>query len=106
MKLVRLIGYIALGVSLACCNGKYEIAGETSLLPDGTLLFLQKLNQEHFEVIDSTIVKEGRFAFHGRQEEPAIAILVPLNDRASAIPPLLLTLQPGTIRVTLDSVSR
>lgn len=106
MKLVRLIGYIALGVSLACCNGKYEIAGETSLLPDGTLLFLQKLNQEHFEVIDSTIVKEGRFAFHGRQEEPAIAILVPLNDRASAIPPLLLTLQPGTIRVTLDSVSQ
>lgn len=106
MKLVRLIGYIALGVSLACCNGKYEIAGETSLLPNGTQLFLQKLNQEHFEVIDSAIVREGHFAFHGRQEEPAIAILVPDNDRASAIPPLLLTLQPGTIRVTLDSVSQ
>lgn len=106
MKLVRLIGYIALGLSLAGCNGKYEIAGETSLLPDGTLLLLQKLNQERFEIIDSTVVNGGRFAFHGRQREPAVAILVPDNERASTFPPLLLALQPGTIQVSIDSVTQ
>lgn len=105
MKLIRLIGYLALGLCLVGCNGKYEIAGETTLLPDGTHLFLQKLNQEHFEIIDSAVVNKGHFTFHGHQREPAVAILIPDNDRESAIPPLLLALQPGTIRVIIDSVT-
>ncbi len=105
MKLVRLIGYIAIGVSLANCNGKYEIEGHTQLLPDGTTLFLQKLTGQQFEIIDSAVVRNGAFTFEGDQTEPAIAILVPRDERASQYPPLLLALEPGTIEVTFDSVT-
>ena len=105
MKLVRLIGYIAIGVSLANCNGKYEIEGHTQLLPDGTTLFLQKLTGQQFEIVDSTVVRNGAFTFEGDQTEPAIAILVPRDERASQYPPLLLALEPGTIEVTFDSVT-
>lgn len=102
MKLVRLIGYIALGISLTNCNARYEIDGQTNLIPDGTTLFLQKLTGQRFEIIDSAIVRNGTFHFEGQQEDPAIAILVPHDDRESRFPPLLLALQPGTIRVSFD----
>ena len=102
MKLVQLIGYIAIGLSLTGCNDKYEIDGQTSLIPDGTTLFLQKLTDRQFEIIDSTTVHNGTFFFEGHQQEPAIAILVPRDERESPYPPLLLALQSGTIRVSFD----
>lgn len=106
MKLVRLIGYIAIGVSLAnCSNGRYTIEGQTRLIPDGTMLFLQKLTGQQFEIIDSAVVRNGAFSFKGDQAEPAIAILVPRDEQASQYPPLLLALEPGTIEVTFDSVT-
>lgn len=102
MKLVQLIGYIAIGLSLTNCNDKYKIEGQTNLLPDGTTLFLQKLADQRFEIVDSTLIRNGTFFFEGHQQEPAVAILVPRDERESQFPPLLLALQPGTIRVSLD----
>lgn len=103
MKLVRLIGYITLAISLTNCSDQYTIDGETHLLPDGTTLFLQRLTNQQFEIIDSAVVKDGRFAFKGHQRKPAIAILVPQDNRASQVPPLLLALEPGTIEIAFDS---
>ncbi|HIZ27038.1 thioredoxin-like domain-containing protein [Barnesiella sp. An55] len=105
MKLVRLIGYITLATCLVNCSDQYRIDGQTHLFPDGTTLFLQRLNDQRFEIIDSATVKNGYFTFNGYQHEPAIAILVPRDERASQVPPLLLALEPGTIEVVFDSTT-
>ncbi len=88
------------------CQQNYTIVGETTQIPNGTTIWLQKQVDNKFEIIDSTTVQNSRFQFEGVQGSPAIAILVPHSDIQSTYPPLLLALEPGKIKVTLDSLSR
>ncbi len=88
------------------CQQNYKIEGESSQIPNGTTIWLQKQVDDKFVIIDSTTIQNGRFHFEGVQDNAAIAILVPHNDIQSTYPPLLLALEPGKIKVTLDSLSR
>lgn len=107
MKNRRSIGIfsIAIVIALTSCNGEYEIIGKSETIPEGQTIFLQRQSDEKFEIIDSATVNNGTFFFKGVQHNPAIAILVPSDNRKSQLPPLLLALEEGRIYVTLDSVS-
>ena len=74
MKKLVLIALSAFAVS---CNGiignGYKISGEIKGMPDGTMVFLEKQGETAASGIigvDTTVVKEGKFEFEGKAEEP------------------------------------
>lgn len=97
---------IIMATAFTNCDGEYEIIGKTESIPEGQTIFLQKQTDEQFEIVDSATINNGTFFFKGVQHSPAMAILVPSDNRQSQFPPLLLALEKGRIYVTLDSVSR
>ncbi len=105
MKTIGRIWLFPICAILTGCNGQYEITGKTNIIPDGETIFLQKQDNQQFEIIDSTTVNNGSFFFKGRQQSPAIAILVPADNHKSNFPPLLLALEAGKISVTFDSIA-
>ncbi|MCL9807014.1 DUF4369 domain-containing protein [Flavobacterium amniphilum] len=69
MKKLAIIALSALAVS---CN-KYKVSGEVKGLPDGTMVYLEKQNESAatgIAGVDTTTVKDGKFEFKGKAEEP------------------------------------
>jgi hypothetical protein len=70
---------IALSAFVMSCTGiignGYKISGEIKGLADGTNVFLEKQNKSAAAgviTIDTAVVKDGKFTFEGKAEEPEI----------------------------------
>ncbi|WP_010251282.1 redoxin domain-containing protein [Myroides injenensis] len=88
-KILSVIGAVAL---LASCNQEkgYEIQGELTGIPDGTTVYLEKINQEskQLQAVDSTIVKDNTFVLKGKEEFPDYSFIA-FKDIEGRVPFIL-----------------
>jgi hypothetical protein len=106
----KILLYIFSITILTCCadsgNDRYKITGS---LPGNTYdnewIYLAPLKVASAEAIDSVKVKDGTFRFEGVVDTPKIHILRTQPILRLKIQQLLIVLEPGTLNVSLDSVS-
>ncbi|MDR1881973.1 MAG: AhpC/TSA family protein [Prevotella sp.] len=110
MKKITLLLSI-LTVVLVSCQDKnaYTIKGDfTENTFDGKMIYLQKIDSmraESSSVIDSAVLKEGKFQFKGSAGDKLVMGFVSVGKLESPEPdsPVgMLILEPGTIKITLD----
>jgi hypothetical protein len=104
MKLIRIIPLFLL---ISCAgSSKYEIKGT---LPDPKFnsewVFLAPLTGGTAQTVDSVRVKKQSFSFRGRTEQPGVKVIRMRPIMRLEIQELLVVVEPGKIRVTLDSLS-
>ncbi|MEG0948676.1 MAG: TlpA disulfide reductase family protein [Bacteroidales bacterium] len=100
--------FIVLSLYLYGCsvNYNYQIDGsvrDNSL--DGEYIYLQEMLDNKLVTIDSTLVKDTKFVFKGKQEAPVIRELSFLNKKARELAPLVFVLQAGNLQAFIDTVS-
>lgn len=88
-KILSVMGAVAL---LASCNQEkgYEIQGELTGIPDGTTVYLEKINQDskQLQAVDSTIVKNNTFVLKGKEEFPDYSFIA-FKDVEGKVPFIL-----------------
>ena len=97
MKKILILAAAA-AVLCSCGNkNKYTLTGTLAGINDKVYLF-----DEKDAVIDSAVVKEGKFRFSGVAGTPAVAILRDARDQGATFATMLI-LEPGTITVSDDA---
>ena len=87
-----------ISLMLSSCNAKYEIDGDTTLnAMEGRMVYLQVIAENDLISLDSCVVKEGKFAFRGDLDTPAMGCLY-INDE-NLVP---MVLESGKTRVSLQ----
>lgn len=88
-KILSVMGAVAL---LASCNQEkgYEIQGELTGIPDGTTVYLEKINQDskQLQAVDSTVVKNNTFVLKGKEEFPDYSFIA-FKDVEGKVPFIL-----------------
>lgn len=105
-KTVLYILFIFLIVSSCTENNRFSIKGK---LPDktydGEWIFLVPLVNAPVERVDSTIIKDGRFSFSGKVNEPEIFIIRPRPLLRLSLQELLVVKEPGQIQAYIGQNS-
>lgn len=99
-----LLGVLFLLFAMSCNKPTFEIKGE---LPnskfDGEWIFLVPMEEHTVKDVDSVLIENSSFAFHGNIERVAIIrARIALRLRLQE---LLVVTEPGKIEVKLDSIS-
>ena len=74
-------------------------------MADGAKVLLRKQVNESFVDLDSTFVKNGKFAFRGKQDSATMALLTVESKEKLPYMPALFILENGNLKVNVDTVS-
>ena len=95
----RLLSIVALAAMLVACNtGGFKIKGTFEAAEDGSKVYLLKPN-ELLEVVDSAVVKGGRFEFSGGYHDRTVRMLL-VPSKATGGP---IVVEPGVVTVAFGS---
>lgn len=103
----KLIYLLAVGsVAFTACqnSASYKIMGTADGVADGEIVYLQEYTNGDLIVIDSATVKNGAFAFAGKQDSAVCRYITYMNDEQRFFTDLFL--ENGTINVTLGQESK
>lgn len=94
---------LGIAVVLTSCNSKtqFEIEGILAHVPDGEMIYLSQIadtNAEELIKLDSIIVKDERFKFVGKIDQPTLGYLS-FRDQKGRIP---LFIESGKTEVNID----
>jgi hypothetical protein len=105
MRKFLLFGLMALmsGLFVACNDGKCHISGTVPENYEGKKIFLVPLFDGRAEVVDSVVIKNGKFEFT-RDTLMIAKILIDYHFRLGT-QPILVVVEPGEVKVRIDSVS-
>lgn len=91
----RLLSIVMLAAMLVACNsGGYKIKGTFEAAEDGCKVYLLKPN-EMLEIVDSAVVRNGRFEFSGGYHDRTVRMLL-VPSKATGGP---VVLEPGEVTV-------
>jgi len=74
-KILSLIGALALMISCNKAADSYTISGNVKGVEDGTTVYLKKQSDMDQVVVDSTVVKNGKFEIKGKADEVEISFI-------------------------------
>ena len=96
----------AITILTACNNGKqYTISGNIEDAQDGSIVYLLTVQNQKYIKRDSTVIKEGTFTFHGRQDT-AIICHLSCNRGDKGNTAIDFFLENGNIQVNLSANNR
>jgi len=104
---IALWGYIIVFFCTFCTESKktYTITGKAPDLKDNTVLYLVPIENATKETADSTYIVNGTFEFKGEIEKEEVKIIRTKSHLSFRFQPVLVVIEPGEIKVVLDSVS-
>ena len=101
----KLLFFAGILLLLSSCTSNYTIEGTVDKMADGAKVLLRKQVNESFVDLDSTFVKNGKFAFRGQQDSATMALLTVESKEKLPYMPALFILENGNLKVNVDTVS-
>lgn len=100
--LLAIVVFIAIAASK---KGEYTVQGIVSGSVDGDSVFLVEMDGWSMQMLDTAVIKKGKFVFRGSQEEPVWRYVVCLRA-GEQIGGTDFILENGKIKLTIDNAKR
>jgi hypothetical protein len=106
-KMKKIFISIALLIFVFGCSkgNMLIISGKTDVKYDGTKVYLVPLPNPIADIVDSAIIKKGKFVFKKRADSVYISHITVSRKANAPIERLLIVVEPGELNVLLDTIS-